>query len=244
MAGFDEKRRQERLYRAVSHGLRKWVERGGVELAEVTVAPHAEPLMRRTVYAVSRFRVLARMFIWLWAAIRYLSGSLFDALRRRNSRARRAVRLRKIFETLGPTFIKLGQQLSAVLEYDGLVQKVIDATTRLAGLASSHCKRLLVLNLSLLKADPHEKAHNQQNGSRDNCQFHGRGNLESLRIDSNSQASACKNLVSFICQGEQRLTTQTERPRSCWQANGRDAQSGSIQCLVRRRISRNSFRAR
>ena len=88
MAGFDEKRRQERLYRAVSHGLRKWVERGGVELAEVTVAPHAEPLMRRTVYAVSRFRVLARMFIWLWAAIRYLSGSLFDALRRRNSRAR------------------------------------------------------------------------------------------------------------------------------------------------------------
>src|SRR5476651_718619 len=29
------------------------------------------------------------------------------------------------------------------------------------------------------------------------------------------------------------LTTQTERPRSCWQANGKDARSGSLQCLVR-----------
>jgi len=52
-------------------------------------------------------------------------------------------------------------------------------------------------------------------------------------IDCNSQASAGKKLVTFIGQGEQRLTTQTERSRSCWQASGRDAQSGSHQCLVR-----------
>jgi hypothetical protein len=41
-----------------------------------------------------------------------------------------------------------------------------------------------------------------------------------------------KTAISFSLM-EDGLTTQTERPRSCWQANGRNSQSGSIQCLVR-----------
>jgi hypothetical protein len=54
-----------------------------------------------------------------------------------------------------------------------------------------------------------------------------------------SQASACKNLVTFIGQGEQRLTTQTERParRKVKSQNegGVNRRVGSIQCPVRRR---------
>jgi predicted unusual protein kinase regulating ubiquinone biosynthesis (AarF/ABC1/UbiB family) len=53
-----------------------------------------------------------RLVRWVWAVLRYYLGALGDLLRRRNTIARRATRLRHIFERLGPTFVKLGQQLS------------------------------------------------------------------------------------------------------------------------------------
>lgn len=57
-------------------------------------------------------RTVLRLGIWLWAIFRYFIGTLGDVLIRRNTIARRATRLRHIFEGLGATFVKVGQQLS------------------------------------------------------------------------------------------------------------------------------------
>jgi predicted unusual protein kinase regulating ubiquinone biosynthesis (AarF/ABC1/UbiB family) len=51
--------------------------------------------------------------VWLWAILRFYAAVAVEKLAGRDTLARRAVRLRMIFEDLGPTFIKIGQQLSA-----------------------------------------------------------------------------------------------------------------------------------
>ena len=89
--------------------------------------------MARTIeFRAGFFASLARFFVWSWAAIRYFGGTFKDALIGRNSVARRAVRLRKTLEGLGPTFIKLGQQMSVradVLpyEYCAELSKMLDS---------------------------------------------------------------------------------------------------------------------
>jgi ubiquinone biosynthesis protein len=55
---------------------------------------------------------IGRLFVWLSILIRFYAGNLLDVLSRRDSVERRAVRLRHVFESGGPTFAKLGQQLS------------------------------------------------------------------------------------------------------------------------------------
>ena len=57
-------------------------------------------------------RPIGRLLVWLWIYIRFHSGNLLDLLARRDSIERRAVRLRHALEGCGPTFAKLGQQLS------------------------------------------------------------------------------------------------------------------------------------
>ncbi len=59
---------------------------------------------------------VGRLFAWLYAAWRFGTGVLLDRLRRRDSPAARARRLRETLQDLGPTFIKLGQQLSLRLD--------------------------------------------------------------------------------------------------------------------------------
>jgi ubiquinone biosynthesis protein len=63
-------------------------------------------------FQAGRLRTFSRLLIWLFGALRLLSGNLADMLLRRNTVERRAVRLRVVLEGMGPTFIKLGQQLS------------------------------------------------------------------------------------------------------------------------------------
>lgn len=76
-------------------------------------APTKEPQMARMkTYPVSALFVAFRVVVWLFAFGRYAAGTLLDILLRRNTERRRAVRLRVILEGLGPTFIKLGQQMS------------------------------------------------------------------------------------------------------------------------------------
>lgn len=53
-----------------------------------------------------------RLALWLFAGWLYLAGTLLDAVRRRNTPERRAVRLRRTLERIGGTFLKVGQQLS------------------------------------------------------------------------------------------------------------------------------------
>jgi ubiquinone biosynthesis protein len=76
-------------------------------------APKNEPRMARMkVYPVSTLFVVWRVVIWTFALWRYIGGTLLDIVLRRDTERRRAVRMRLILEGLGPTFIKLGQQMS------------------------------------------------------------------------------------------------------------------------------------
>jgi predicted unusual protein kinase regulating ubiquinone biosynthesis (AarF/ABC1/UbiB family) len=61
---------------------------------------------------VSLFGVLARMLLWILGYFRYRALVLRDVLRRENTIRRRAHHFRTTLERLGPTFVKLGQQLS------------------------------------------------------------------------------------------------------------------------------------
>jgi ubiquinone biosynthesis protein len=70
------------------------------------------PLARRVRFSAGILRAVSRLLVWLWCLIRFYSGNLFDFVTRRATIERRAVRLRKVFESAGPTFAKLGQQLS------------------------------------------------------------------------------------------------------------------------------------
>ncbi len=70
------------------------------------------PLARRVRFSAGILRAVSRVLVWLWGLIQFYSGNLFDLVTRRATIERRAVRLRKVFESAGPTFAKLGQQLS------------------------------------------------------------------------------------------------------------------------------------
>jgi ubiquinone biosynthesis protein len=70
------------------------------------------PMARRVHFEAGIIRPIARLFVWLWSLVRFYFGNLVDRLLRRASVERRAVRLRRVFEEAGPTFAKLGQQLS------------------------------------------------------------------------------------------------------------------------------------
>lgn len=69
-------------------------------------------MSRRLELKASALSAYLRMWIWLIAAARYGLGVAWDAMRGKKTVRAQAKRLRKIIEGLGPTFIKLGQQLS------------------------------------------------------------------------------------------------------------------------------------
>ncbi len=64
------------------------------------------------VFKAGLLRTLLRISIWLYAAFRYTTGVLGDILLARNTLERKAQRLRRTLEKMGPTFVKLGQQLA------------------------------------------------------------------------------------------------------------------------------------
>ena len=70
------------------------------------------PMARRVVFKPGVIRPIVRLCIWVWSLMRFYFGNFGDVIMRRASVERRAVRLRQIFEDAGPTFAKLGQQLS------------------------------------------------------------------------------------------------------------------------------------
>jgi ubiquinone biosynthesis protein len=60
----------------------------------------------------SNLRTLGRLFVWTWAIFRFFLRVYLDRWARRDTPASRAVLLRKMLENMGPTAIKVGQQLS------------------------------------------------------------------------------------------------------------------------------------
>ncbi len=70
---------------------------------------------------VSLFRVAIRLFVWISGYLRYYLGNGLDVIMGRASDKRSAVRFRLILESMGSTFIKLGQQLAVradILPYE------------------------------------------------------------------------------------------------------------------------------
>jgi ubiquinone biosynthesis protein len=72
----------------------------------------ALPMARRVHFKAGIIRPISRLFVWLWGLVRFYFGNLIDLVLGRASVERRAIRLRRVFEDAGPTFAKLGQQLS------------------------------------------------------------------------------------------------------------------------------------
>ncbi len=70
------------------------------------------PMARRIVFKPGVIRPMIRLLVWLLALARFFAGNALDWVLRRSSDQRRAVRLRHVFEGLGPFFAKLGQQLA------------------------------------------------------------------------------------------------------------------------------------
>jgi ubiquinone biosynthesis protein len=71
----------------------------------LTAAPRIGPL-----------RLVQRLGVYLGAILYFVGGTLIDKLRRRDTQARRAVRLRRAFERVGGTFVKIGQQMASRLD--------------------------------------------------------------------------------------------------------------------------------
>lgn len=70
------------------------------------------PMMTPLVFKANFFKVLIRLLVWLKASILLFSGNFKDRLLGRDSIENRAKRLRAIFEGVGGTAIKIGQQMS------------------------------------------------------------------------------------------------------------------------------------
>ena len=66
---------------------------------------------------VGWLRTWRRLMVWFSALLRFQLGNLWDALNKRDSEARRAVRLRQTFEHVGGTFVKIGQQMASRLDF-------------------------------------------------------------------------------------------------------------------------------
>ena len=70
------------------------------------------PRARRVYFEPGLILPIGRLFVWIYAIIRFYFGNLVDVVQRRDSVGRRANRLRTVFEDVGGTFLKLAQQLS------------------------------------------------------------------------------------------------------------------------------------
>ena len=91
---------------------------------------------QETAYTRENFRagVLAstwRLIFWVWLAFRLLAGNAKDWLLRKSTIERRAERMRYTLQRGGPTFIKIGQQLSLRIdilpyEYAKELEKMLD----------------------------------------------------------------------------------------------------------------------
>ena len=68
--------------------------------------------MPTATFSVSYWRALRRVFTWLFAIWSFLWGNFWDRLQRKSSVARKADRLRHIFENSGSTFKKIGRLLA------------------------------------------------------------------------------------------------------------------------------------
>lgn len=92
----------------------------------------ARPMVeQREVFRASAFQALRRMMLWIWLAILLAAGNLLDWILRRSTIESRAIRMRLTLQRGGPTFVKIGQQLSLRIDllpyqYAAELEKMLD----------------------------------------------------------------------------------------------------------------------
>lgn len=79
--------------------------------------PPPAPQMRFLNFKLNRLYALRRLLTWLGVGVQFLLATALDGVRRRDSRARRAVHLRQAFEQRGGCFAKLGIHLSSRVDF-------------------------------------------------------------------------------------------------------------------------------
>jgi ubiquinone biosynthesis protein len=93
--------------------------------------PDFVPRRRELVFKAGVFKSAARLRLWLWGGLLFAYGVFRLWLHRSNTAEKRGVLLRETFTAMGPTFIKLGQQLSMRLDllpyaYTVELEKLLD----------------------------------------------------------------------------------------------------------------------
>jgi len=94
--------------------------------------PSLSPKMDDDPYNASPLRVLGRILVWIWALGGFAFQMVLDRLAKKGSASRDANNLRRTLERLGPSAIKIGQQLSVRTdlipkEYSDALMGLLDA---------------------------------------------------------------------------------------------------------------------
>jgi predicted unusual protein kinase regulating ubiquinone biosynthesis (AarF/ABC1/UbiB family) len=123
--------RRAKIQRVAEDAARRWRDRkrGRPAPAPIPALPRPQslgvaggrefalpPPPRQETFEAGLWASFGRLGLWLSAAARFLFAVLWDKVKHRDSVTRRAVRLRTTFQSMGITFIKLGQQLSMRLD--------------------------------------------------------------------------------------------------------------------------------
>ena len=113
----------------VVHNLPRPAKLGVKETAPASALPERP---RSLEFHVGPLRTLSRVVLWIRGILLFGLGVLWDWVRRRSTQETRARRLRETFETMGITFVKIGQQLSMRLDllpyaYTRELEKLLDA---------------------------------------------------------------------------------------------------------------------
>lgn len=149
-------RRRERIQLCADAAVEQWEEQGasgtGFEDAEPDIAVHRKPARkegsgkpgsdlksqsflpnprRGPVFNAGLFRTLARLVLWFAGGFLFFCGVAWDFVHGRNTQESRARRVRLTLESMGTTFIKIGQQLSMRLDllpyaYTCELEKLLD----------------------------------------------------------------------------------------------------------------------
>lgn len=128
-------------------------ESGGAPLAlpdHVHLGAGAAPTTLPSVAARERFRagplrVAWRLAVWCFAGVVFAARVALDAVTGRGGARQRAVRLRETFELLGPTFRKVGQQLSVrvdLVDYE-VATELSSLLDRAAPMPVDHARRAI-----------------------------------------------------------------------------------------------------
>jgi predicted unusual protein kinase regulating ubiquinone biosynthesis (AarF/ABC1/UbiB family) len=116
---------------AITQGVIERIERKPLIEVDRNAKPVPPPMIQFQAFQASFLQAFLRLCGWMLTAVQFMLGTLFDVIIRRDSAGRRAVRIRKILEKRGGTFIKIGQQMAMRVdllpsEYCNELSKMLD----------------------------------------------------------------------------------------------------------------------